>query len=349
MTEKETLKLNADIAGIRKAGELIRAGGIVAFPTETVYGLGANALDGDAVKSVYEAKGRPSDNPMIVHIADFDGLGELTSDVPDIAITLMKAFWPGPITFVVKKADGVPDETTGGLGTVGIRMPANDIARALILASERPLAAPSANLSGRPSPTTYADVLEDMDGRIDAVIMGVDCEVGIESTVLDVTGEEPMILRPGYVTKEMIDAVLETTMYKERAAYYIAPPEQTGGTEEPSSEASQDEFKPRSPGMKYTHYSPEAEVIIVKVRDERDADERIESLRLEEERKGRRAAVIDYGGDTEAAAKGFFARLRELDRQGADVIFVKALDEEGLGYSVMNRMLRAAGYRTVEI
>lgn len=192
----KTERLSITEENIERAGEIIRNGGLVAFPTETVYGLGADALNARAVKSVYEAKGRPSDNPMIVHISDIGQLDGLVCDVPDVARVLMAKFWPGPITFVLKRRDIIPLTTTGGLDTVGIRMPSNETARRLITAAERPIAAPSANLSGKPSPTTADDVLEDMDGRIDAVLLGEECTVGIESTVVDMTGGMPVILRP---------------------------------------------------------------------------------------------------------------------------------------------------------
>ncbi len=332
-----TERLEISDKNIMRAGDIIRGGGLVAFPTETVYGLGANALDEEAVKSVYRAKGRPSDNPMIVHIAEAKQLPEVASEIPAVAVLLMQAYWPGPITFILKKADAVPMTTTGGLDTVGIRMPQTEAARKLILASGRPIAAPSANRSGRPSPTRASDVLEDMDGRIDAVLMGEDCAVGIESTVLDVTGEVPTILRPGYITKEM----LEFTLKREVAydpALFVDP-----------TKTDADDFHPKAPGMKYKHYAPKAEVRIIEGEDEDAVRNAIQRLLQNLEAEGKRAAVLDYGRDSKAAAKDFFARLRELDRENTDVILVRALPEGELGFSVMNRMLKSAGYDIIHV
>ncbi len=329
----KTLLLTTGEKDIEEAGRILRNGGLVAFPTETVYGLGANALDPAAVKAVYDAKGRPSDNPMIVHISAEDELPTVVAEVPEKAKVLMKAFWPGPLTMVFRKSEAVPMRTTGGLDTVGIRMPSSEVARALIKAAGVPIAAPSANLSGKPSPTNYKDVLEDMDGRIDAVIEGEPCAVGIESTVLDLTGEVPTILRPGYVTKEMLEDVLA-----ERVDYDRALLEKSKGGET---------LRPRSPGMKYKHYSPNADVKIIAGAADKVAV-KIKEIRTEAEAAGRKVAVIDYGEDSESAARGFFSELRELDRQGFDVVLVSALDEKGLGFSVMNRMVRSAGYDIIE-
>ncbi len=332
-----TERLEISDKNILHAGDIIRGGGLVAFPTETVYGLGANALDEEAVKSVYLAKGRPSDNPMIVHIAEAKQLPEVASEIPAVAILLMQTYWPGPITFILRKADAVPMATTGGLDTVGIRMPQTEAARKLILASGRPIAAPSANRSGRPSPTRASDVLEDMDGRIDAVLMGEDCAVGIESTVLDVTGEVPTILRPGYITKEM----LEFTLKREVAydpALFVDP-----------TKADADDFHPKAPGMKYKHYAPKAEVRIIEGEDEAAVRSAIQRVLQNLEAEGKRVTVLDYGRDSKAAAKDFFARLRELDRENTDVILVRALPEGELGFSVMNRMLKSAGYDIIHV
>jgi L-threonylcarbamoyladenylate synthase len=329
----ETEKLEITEENIRHAGEIIRRGGLVAFPTETVYGLGANALDEEAVKKVYEAKGRPSDNPMIVHIADASQLDGLVEWRSPAAEKIIDALWPGPITLIFKRKEVIPLRTTGGLDTVGIRNPSNETARRLIRAAERPIAAPSANLSGKPSPTTYGDVLEDMDGRIDAVLLGEDCAVGIESTVLDMTGDVPTILRPGYVTKEMLEELLGSEVRYDRALLM-----------KPTDE----DFHPKAPGMKYKHYAPDADVKIVSG-GEKAVREELERLRREAEAKGLRTAVLDYGRDSRAAAKDFFARLRELDREGVDLILVSALDDDGLGFSVMNRMLKSAGYDVIRV
>lgn len=334
----DTERLEITEKNIAHAGEIIRRGGLVAFPTETVYGLGANALDADAVRSVYEAKGRPSDNPMIVHIAEMGQLADVASEIPEVAVPLIQAYWPGPITFIMKKAEGVPMVTTGGLDTVGIRMPLSEAARDLIRAAERPIAAPSANRSGRPSPTRYEDVLEDMDGRIDAVLLGEDCEVGIESTVLDLTGEVPMILRPGYITKEMLEFTLGSEV-KYDPALFVDPMHRSEG----------EEFHPKAPGMKYRHYAPKAEVKIIEGDDDAAVEREIEEqLRLCKYAR-QKAVALNYGRDSKAAAKDFFARLRELDREDVDVILVRALPEEELGFSVMNRMLKSAGYDVIHV
>lgn len=342
----ETVRLSTNESDIRRAGEIIRAGGLVAFPTETVYGLGADALNAEAVASVYAAKGRPSDNPMIVHIADATDLYPLikggAASLSREASILITNVWPGPLTMVFKKADIVPDITTGGLDTVAIRMPSNPTARRLIKLAGRPIAAPSANLSGRPSPTTADDVLEDMDGRIDAVIMGEQCDVGIESTVLDLTDIIPRILRPGAVTKEKLMMLLR------RAVLY-----DNSLLEKPSVEASPEDgvadtdFKPKSPGMKYKHYSPKAEVRLIEG-SKQTFREKAKQLGLEARENGRSVAIIDYDNDPGKAAHKLFAELRELDRQGYDLILIRTIDDDGFGFSVMNRMLKSAGYDVVK-
>ena len=341
-----TERLTTELEDILRAGEIIRRGGLVAFPTETVYGLGADALNAEAVRSVYAAKGRPSDNPMIVHISEISeleplvkgGLGGLSADAKQV----MDAFWPGPLTIVLPKSDSVPDATTGGLDTVAVRMPSNRTAYMLIAAALRPVAAPSANISGRPSPTTAEDVLEDMDGRIDAVIMGEQCDVGIESTVLDLTGDVPTILRPGIVTKEQLAEVLGRDV-----VYYKALLEKPAVTADPEDGVADTEFRPKSPGMKYRHYSPKAKVRLI----EGSAEEfraKSRELGLEAMRNGLRPAVLDYEDDELAAAHDLFADLREFDRQGYDIIFIRTLEQSGLGFSVMNRMLKSAGYDIVK-
>lgn len=356
MKTKDTLKLEINKENLDRAGEIIRAGGLVSFPTETVYGLGADALNEEAVASIYEAKGRPSDNPLIVHISsiasveeiaylddvddeeignkdvvgDIDKLGKIDEiNQPaisrDTKIELMKKFWPGPITFILKKKDIVPDITSGGLATVGVRLPSSKVARDFITAARRPIAAPSANISGRPSPTRWQDVIEDMDGRIDAILKGENCEVGIESTVLDLTGEIATIVRPGYITPKMIE---EVTPVKYDKSLNINP--------------SQSDFKPIAPGMKYKHYAPKARVRIVK------SQNLAMRLALEAKNHGQKVQIIDYKNNSKKAARDFFARLRQMDRQEVEIIYVVALDDEELGYSVMNRILKSAGYDVVE-
>jgi len=342
----ETLRLSTTENDIRRAGEIMRAGGLVAFPTETVYGLGADALNAEAVASVYTAKGRPSDNPMIVHIADATDLYALIdggiAGLSDEASKLMINLWPGPLTLIFKKAAIVPDVTTGGLDTVAIRMPSNPTARRLIKLAGRPVAAPSANLSGRPSPTTADDVLEDMDGRIDAVIMGEQCDVGIESTVVDLTGKIPYILRPGAVTKEKLESILK------RAVLYDASLlEKPSAVADPEDGVADTGFKPKSPGMKYIHYSPKAKVRLIEGNDNEFRD-KAKQLGLEARLRGEKVAILDYGNDPGRAAHKLFAELRELDRQGCDLILIRTLEEKGFGFSVMNRMLKSAGYDVVK-
>ena len=328
----KTLRLSTDIKDIEVAAQLISEGMLVAFPTETVYGLGANAFDEDAVKAIYRAKGRPSDNPMIVHISDAEqitGLIEGGKDgIGQDAIKLIEAFWPGPLTMVFKKSSAVPDATTGGLKTVAIRMPSSYAALKMIDAAKLPIAAPSANISGKPSPTTAEDVLEDMDGKISAIIMGEQSSVGIESTVVDLTGENPVILRPGLITAEWMSNVVGKPVTYDKHLI------------------SEDEA-PKSPGMKYQHYSPDAKVTIIEGDDESFKRKAVELAR-EAKEKGKRSAILNYGEDSKKAAHQLFADLRELDRLKFDLILIKALDEEGLGFSVMNRMLKSAGYDVVK-
>ena len=342
----ETIKLSTREKDLELAGEIIRAGGLVAFPTETVYGLGANALDAEAVASVYRAKGRPSDNPMIVHIANATDLYTLIDGgikgLSDDASKLIMRLWPGPLTLVFRKSEIVPDVTTGGLDTVAIRMPSNPTARRLIKLTGRPVAAPSANLSGRPSPTTADDVLEDMDGRIDAVIMGEQCDVGIESTVVDLTGDKPYILRPGAVTKEKLESILKRAVLYDNSLL-----EKPGETADPEEGVADTDFRPKSPGMKYTHYSPKATVKLIEGDDE---EFRIKAMKLglEARERGEKVAILDYNNDPGKAAHKLFAELRELDRQGYDLVLIRTLEEKGFGFSVMNRMLKSAGYDVVK-
>ncbi len=342
----ETLRLSTNEGDLILAGEIIRSGGLVAFPTETVYGLGADALNAEAVASVYRAKGRPSDNPMIVHIADVSDLYALIDGgmkgLSDEASKLMMNLWPGPLTLIFKKADIVPDVTTGGLDTVAIRMPSNPTARRLIKFTGRPIAAPSANRSGRPSPTTAYDVLEDMDGRIDAVVISDQCDVGIESTVVDLTGSIPYILRPGAVTKEKLERILKRAVLYDKSLL-----EKPSAEESPEDGVADNGFRPKSPGMKYTHYSPKATVRLIEG-DDNEFREKAMKLGLEAREKGQKAAILDYNNDPGKAAHKLFAELRELDRQGYDLVLIRTLNEEGFGFSVMNRMLKSAGYDVVK-
>jgi L-threonylcarbamoyladenylate synthase len=319
---------------IQIASTIIRAGGLVAFPTETVYGLGGDAMNPDAARAIYAAKGRPSDNPLIVHIAELSDLKMLAGDIPDCVYLLARQFWPGPLTMVLKKNHRIPDATTGGLQTVAVRMPKSEAALALIRESGTPIAAPSANVSGRPSPTTWEHVRQDMEGLIQAILMGDPCAGGIESTVLDLTGPHPVILRPGLVTPEELSRVLNEAV-----------------TYDPAILASPDQgLIPKAPGMKYKHYAPQAEMILFQG-TARAVEAAIQERRRKEEQAGRKVGVLLYGKEeSRLIARDFFSKLRQMDQTGVDVILAAALPtEDSVGFSVMNRMLKAAGYHVEEV
>jgi len=335
-----------DEQGLKQAAEGLRSGQLVAFPTETVYGLGADALNTVAVKRVFEAKGRPSDNPLIVHIAEFSQLSELVREIPPQARVLMEAFWPGPLTLVFKKSPRVPDAITAGLDTVAIRMPQNPMALRLIREARVSVAAPSANRSGRPSPTTASHVAEDLNGRIEYIIDGGPCTVGVESTVLDITVPVPMILRPGGVTREMLEAVIGPI-----AADTVL-------------EVSKDQ-KPRSPGMKYRHYSPRAELVIVRGETGK-VTEKINALVREKQEQGLKAGVLTCAENRErynapvvipagsikepsSLAAGLYQALRGFDETDVDIIYSEAFQEEGIGQAVMNRLKKAASGKIIDI
>ena len=322
----------ADEASIRRAAALLRAGELVAFPTETVYGLGADALNGEAAARIFAAKGRPADNPLIAHIAGESGLAGLIAGEPcACARKLMRAFWPGPMTLIFPKSPRVPREVTAGLDTVAVRMPSHPVARALISAAQTPIAAPIANRSGRPSPTTAAHVLEDMEGRIPLILDGGPCEVGLESTVVDVTGARPRILRPGGVTLEMLEGVVGDVDVDEGVLHQLQAGSQA-----------------RSPGMKYKHYAPKGEVTIVT--GPRAAQE---IARLYDAAGGRAAILAfsqaDYGARRVYRLKNapgeLFAVLRQLDEDGVETIYAEDVPTNGVGLAVMNRLMRAAAFR----
>ncbi|MEE0772541.1 MAG: L-threonylcarbamoyladenylate synthase [Anaerovoracaceae bacterium] len=343
----KTKLLSTNKSDIAKAAAIIREGGLVAFPTETVYGLGADALSEKAVADIYAAKGRPSDNPMIVHISRASDMGRLTPVLSADIVKLIENFWPGPLTIVVKKKPEVPDRTTGGLDTVAVRMPDSKVALELISMADTPIAAPSANISGRPSPTRARDVIADMDGRIDAVIEGEDCRVGIESTVVDMTGDVPTILRPGIITAENIEAVLERevkydeSLLKDGKMFALDPED---------GEGEIDGFRPKSPGMKYRHYAPKAQMTIIEGQRDKVKSE-IERVKALNERLGLKVGVILFEEKAFIeAAHDFFARLRDLDEEDVDLILAGALsDTDGVGFAVMNRMLKSAGYNIVKV
>lgn len=339
----ETKRYQPTEENIRMAGQVIRQGGLVAFPTETVYGLGADGLSPEAVGKIYEAKGRPSDNPMILHISSPLDLEKLTYEITSVTEALIQIFWPGPLTLVVKKRDIVPDEVTGGLNTVAVRMPNHEVALALIEEAGCPIAAPSANLSGKPSPTRAEDVWEDLSGKIDVLLDGEPCMVGIESTVVDVTVPGKVtVLRPGFITVKSIQEVLKAFGLDEVQVHWG---EETGPEE-----------APRSPGMKYRHYAPQAEMIVLEGPGEAVLAE-MARIREEKEREPRGDGQTKKVGilffqevDPKEVAHDFFSRLRDLDRQGVDLILAAALEsDDGVAYAVMNRMLKSAGYKVMKV
>lgn len=337
-----------DDACIREAAEQIRAGGLVAFPTETVYGLGADALCPEAAKKIYAAKGRPSDNPLIVHIADYAQLMSVARELPREAKLLADAFWPGPLTMIVWKNELVPRETTGGMDTVAVRMPSHPVALRLIRESGCLIAAPSANVSGRPSPTEASHVAADLDGRIPLILDGGPVGIGIESTIIDLTEKVPMILRPGYITAEMLAAALGEEIRTD-----------------PGIIAPDSEQRPKAPGMKYRHYAPKAELILIRGERGRVIRE-INRLTGEKQQAGLRVGVmasdenagsytadcvlcLGAEGDMEAAARQLYGTLREFDRQKADIIYAESPAASGVGAAVMNRLCKAAGYQISDV
>lgn len=317
---------------IGEAARVLRRGGLVAFPTETVYGLGANALDPTAVAAIYLAKGRPSDNPLIVHVAGVDDCRVLTPRLSPSVTALADRFWPGPLTLVLPKRPEVPHITTSGLATVAIRMPDHPVALELIRQAGCPIAAPSANLSGRPSPTKGDHVVQDMDGRIDVIIRSGDCRFGIESTVLDLSGERPTILRPGILTQSDLEQVLGTKVYIDK------------GNQEQEIQIA------KAPGMKYTHYAPKAEMVVY--RGQRDLVEKeIQRVKDQREAEGRKVGLVIFEENSYLdAAHTFFAKLRVMDDLGVDLILATAVnDEDPIGFAVMNRMLKSAGYHVIDL
>ncbi len=324
---------------VEQAGEILRRGGLVAVPTETVYGLAANALDGEAVKKIFEAKGRPQDNPLIVHISSMEELEPLVETVPEKARLLAKHCWPGPLTMIFKKSDKIPREVSTGLDTVGIRMPCHPAALAVIRAAGVPLAAPSANTSGKPSPTTAQHVKEDMQGKIDAILDGGECAVGVESTVVDMVADPPRILRPGGITREQLQAVLGEVVV-DQAVYSEPKPGE----------------KVRAPGMKYRHYAPQAPVLLFGGAPEASAEAISHSLQpgdgvlCFEEYRGRfsngRRTVLSYGlsWDKQAQAQELFSALRAFDHTPCKRILAQAPRPFGEGFAVSNRIKKAAGF-----
>lgn len=331
---------------LKEAAEILRKGGLVAFPTETVYGLGANGLDRDACKRIYEAKGRPSDNPLILTIGDISGLYPIVSRVTENAQKIIDAFWPGPITLVLPKADCVPSAVTGGLDTVAVRYPSNKIARELIKLAGIPVAAPSANSSGKPSPTRASHVAFDLDGKIDMIIDGGAADWGLESTILDVSEDKPVLLRPGAVTQEMIEKVVGP-IDVDPAVY---------------SKPSKD-IVPKAPGMKYKHYSPSAKVILVsgpgdnvirtineKVREDEAKGLKVgimATVQTENSYESGNVLVVGDRDKPETIGANLFKILRKFDFIGADVVYSEVFDEDGEGAAIMNRLNKAAGFNYI--
>lgn len=332
---------------LEEAGEIIMQGGLVAFPTETVYGLGGDALNPESSKKIYAAKGRPSDNPLIIHIADMEHLGRITKEVPQSAYQLAAAFWPGPLTMILPKSEEVPCQTTGGLDTVAVRMPSHPVAMEFIKAAGGYVAAPSANLSGKPSPTTAKYVVQDMDGRIDMIIDGDGVDIGLESTIVDLTGDKPMILRPGYITEEMLDKVLgqveiDQTLFK-----------------------ADSNLHPKAPGMKYRHYAPKGELVLVEGNPEAVVSYINEQTRMRKAR-GEKTGVIgtsEMAGryeadsvkiagsrkDEAAIARQLYTFLREFDDEEVAYMYAESFAGTGMRQAIMNRLLKAAGHKIIKL
>lgn len=338
-----------DTEQLETAGKIIRKGGLVAFPTETVYGLGGDGLNPEASRKIYSAKGRPSDNPLIIHICCMEDLDKIVRDMPEYARKLADKFWPGPLTMVFNKKDCVPLETTGGLDTVAVRMPSNKIASEFIRHAGGYIAAPSANLSGRPSPTTFTHVYEDMNGRIDMIIDGGLSDIGLESTIVDATGDVPMILRPGYINGDMVKECVGDVAY-DPAVF---------GTDNV-------DIKPKAPGMRYRHYAPKGELIIV-CGKQAQVSEFILNEIDKECINGKRCAVIaseetasEYikadcvfrigsRTDEESIARHLYDTLRECDTEKIDCIYSEEFNTPVMGQAIMNRLIKAAGHRIINV
>lgn len=338
----QTQLLNAnDPHAVETAAQIIRDGGLVGMPTETVYGLAANALDGKAAAGIFAAKGRPMDNPLIVHISEFDQIHQLVRELPDSAVRLAEEFWPGPLTMVLPKSARIPDEVSAGLDTVGIRFPSHPVARALITAAGLPIAAPSANTSGRPSPTTAAHVMHDLAGKIEAVLDGGPCGVGVESTVLTLATNPPRLLRPGGVTLEQLRSVLGKV-------------DMDSAVLNPLKEG----VKAASPGMKYKHYSPKANVIILEGSFEAyrnyvntHCEEGTVALCYNGEGKELKVPCVCYGGEQNGSqqAHELFEALRRLDEMNAKTVYARCPEPTGVGLAVYNRLIRAAGFEVLHL
>ena len=330
--------------------DIIRNGGLVAFPTETVYGLGGDATNKEASRKIYAAKGRPSDNPLIVHIHDFSELEMIASEVPDEARKLNEAFWPGPLTMIVRKNDLIPYETTGGLDTVAVRMPSHPIARTFLTESNVMIAAPSANTSGRPSPTKASHVIEDLSGKIDCIIDGGPCDIGLESSIIDLSTDTPTILRPGYINKEMFEKALGREVAIDPGII----------------DANANKFiRPKAPGMKYRHYAPKGNLIVIEGKSENViskinelasrsvADGKKTGIIATEETKDRyRADIVETIGDRDdeySIARNLYSVLRDFDDKNVESIFSESFETPNIGMAIMNRLLKAAGHQVIKV
>ncbi|MBP5426365.1 MAG: threonylcarbamoyl-AMP synthase [Clostridiales bacterium] len=336
---------------IKEASNEIIKGGVVAFPTETVYGLGADATNEDAIRKIFEAKGRPSDNPLIVHIADRSVIHDIVEELPEVATKLMDRFWPGPLTIIMKKKESIPYIVTAGLDTVGVRFPRNRVAIEFIKACGVPIAAPSANISGKPSPTAGKHVVDDLNGKVDCIIVSDDADVGVESTIIDVTVVPPIILRPGGITKEDIESLIGKVLLDKAVI----------------SKLDKDE-RPKAPGMKYRHYAPSGQVIIIKG-DLLDIVNEINKKKNFYINSGKKVGILAtyqtkkyYNNDDctkvivlgdrdnpETIAAQLFNALREFDKCGIDIILAEAIKICGIGMAIMNRMLKASGFTIIEV
>lgn len=339
--------IHQDEQHINEAGQIIKDGGLVAFPTETVYGLGGDALNKDSSMKIYSAKGRPSDNPLIVHICDWKDLEHIVSYIPDSAKALADRFWPGPLTMIFQKSEVVPSETTGGLNTVAVRFPKDDIALAFIRAAGGYVAAPSANTSGRPSPTSGQYVYEDMNGKIEMILDGGTCQIGLESTIVDLTEDTPVILRPGYVTEEMLQEVLDEVDVDQTILSVSSG------------------IAPKAPGMKYRHYAPkgsltivdgDADLVVAFVNDKikkGDASGKKmgviatdETIRLYQECNKK---SVGSRSDEASIARRLYEILRQFDDEGVEEIYAESFDSTGMGQAIMNRLLKAAGHTVIHV
>ena len=336
---------------IKEASEILRNGGLVAFPTETVYGLGGDATDKEASKKIYAAKGRPSDNPLIVHIAKFSQLEDISKDLPDNAKKLADAFWPGPLTMVVNKNEVIPYETTGGLDTVAVRMPNNPVALALIEESGCMIAAPSANTSGRPSPTKASHVYEDLSGKIEAILDGGSVDIGLESTIVDLTEDVVTILRPGYINMDMLKEVVGEVRMDPGIVY--------------NDKGTTSGARPKAPGMRYKHYAPKGDLTIISgeedivvatinqmTKDALDKGQRVGIIATSESAdryKDGQVLIIGDRADEGSIAHNLYDILRQFDEIGVDVIYSESFATPKMGQAIMNRLLKAAGQKTIEV